>query len=139
MCCCFPFSAAFHLVFMKLILSLGTSEQLLISGPIIVLKTLRLCSDNKVLFVRPVVVAMVAFGRWHWDVSGQVFVIFILTVAAAEAALALALVVRPATRSRTSAAIAWTTTNTLVTTCLTKGPVVTRAFQKSSGFAASRH
>ena len=37
--------------------------------------------------------AMVAVGRYYYDFSGQVFVIFILTVAAAEAALALALVV----------------------------------------------
>ena len=36
--------------------------------------------------------AMVAFGRYHLDFTGQTFVIFILTVAAAEAAMALALV-----------------------------------------------
>ena len=35
--------------------------------------------------------AMIAFGNIHHDISGQVFVIFILTVAAAEAALALGL------------------------------------------------
>ena len=38
-------------------------------------------------------VAFVAIGRFLFDYSGQVMVIFILTVAAAEAALALALVV----------------------------------------------
>ncbi len=38
-------------------------------------------------------IALVAFGRYHLDLSGQTFVIFILTVAAAEAAMALALVV----------------------------------------------
>jgi len=38
-------------------------------------------------------IALVAFGRFHLDFSGQTFVIFILTVAAAEAAMALALVV----------------------------------------------
>lgn len=37
--------------------------------------------------------ALVAFGRYHLDFSGQTFVIFVLTVAAAEAAMALALVV----------------------------------------------
>lgn len=37
--------------------------------------------------------ALVAFGRYSLDMSGQTFVIFILTVAAAEAAMALALVV----------------------------------------------
>lgn len=38
-------------------------------------------------------IAMIAFGRFYLDYTGQVFVIFVLTVAAAEAALALALVV----------------------------------------------
>ncbi|HIN09049.1 MAG TPA: NADH-quinone oxidoreductase subunit NuoK [Phycisphaerales bacterium] len=38
-------------------------------------------------------IAFVAVGRYLFDYSGQVMVIFILTVAAAEAALALALVV----------------------------------------------
>lgn len=38
-------------------------------------------------------IAFVAIGRYMFDYSGQVMVIFILTVAAAEAALALALVV----------------------------------------------
>jgi NADH-quinone oxidoreductase subunit K len=38
-------------------------------------------------------IAFVAIGRYLFDYSGQVMVIFILTVAAAEAALALALVV----------------------------------------------
>ncbi|VAX39243.1 NADH-ubiquinone oxidoreductase chain K, partial [hydrothermal vent metagenome] len=37
--------------------------------------------------------ALVAFSRYHLEHTGQTFVIFVLTVAAAEAALALALVV----------------------------------------------
>lgn len=37
--------------------------------------------------------ALIAFGRFHLDFSGQTFVIFVLTIAAAEAAMALALVV----------------------------------------------
>lgn len=37
--------------------------------------------------------AMIAFGRYHLDFTGQTFVIFVLTVAAAEAAMALALIV----------------------------------------------
>jgi NADH-quinone oxidoreductase subunit K len=40
-----------------------------------------LCTE---LMFQAVIVAMVAFGRWYWDFSGQVFVIFILTVAAAD-------------------------------------------------------
>ncbi len=37
--------------------------------------------------------ALIAFSRFHLEHSGQTFVIFVLTVAAAEAAMALALVV----------------------------------------------
>lgn len=52
-------------------------------------------------------IAMIAFGRYHFDISGQVFVIFVLTVAAAEAALALALVVLLYRRKETLDAEAW--------------------------------
>jgi NADH-quinone oxidoreductase subunit K len=38
-------------------------------------------------------IALIAFSRYHLNHTGQTFVIFILTVAAAEAAMALALVV----------------------------------------------
>lgn len=64
-----------------------------------------LCTE---LMFQAVIIAMVAFGRWYWDFSGQVFVIFILTVAAAEAALALALVVLLHRRRSTLDAEAWT-------------------------------
>jgi NADH-quinone oxidoreductase subunit K len=37
--------------------------------------------------------ALIAFGRFHLNFDGQTFVIFVLTIAAAEAAMALALVV----------------------------------------------
>lgn len=37
--------------------------------------------------------ALIAFGRYWLNADGEVFVIFVLTIAAAEAALALALVV----------------------------------------------
>ncbi len=49
-----------------------------------------LCTE---LMFQGAAVAFVAIGRYLFDYSGQVMVIFILTVAAAEAALALALVV----------------------------------------------
>lgn len=38
-------------------------------------------------------IALIAFSRFYLEYTGQVFVIFVLTVAAAEAAMALALVV----------------------------------------------
>ena len=37
--------------------------------------------------------AFVAFARQHSDVSGQIFVFFVITVAAAEVAVGLALIV----------------------------------------------
>ena len=53
------------------------------------------------------VCSVIAFGRFHLNASGQVFVIFILTVAAAEAALALALVVLLYRRRETLSAEVW--------------------------------
>ncbi len=63
-----------------------------------------LCTE---LMFQAAAIAMIAFSRFHMNVSGQVFVIFILTVAAAEAALALALVVLLYRRRETLNADAW--------------------------------
>lgn len=63
-----------------------------------------LCTE---LMFQAAAIAMIAFSRFHLDVSGQVFVIFILTVAAAEAALALGLVVLLYRRRETLSADAW--------------------------------
>lgn len=63
-----------------------------------------LCTE---LMFQGAAIAMIAFGRFHMDMSGQVFVIFILTVAAAEAALALALVVLLYRRKETLNAEVW--------------------------------
>ena len=52
-------------------------------------------------------VALVAFSRFHLNHSGETFVIFVLTVAAAEAALALALVVLLFRRKETLDGSAW--------------------------------
>jgi len=49
-----------------------------------------LCTE---LMFQGAALALIAFGKMHGDLSGQVFTIFILTVAAAEAALALGLVI----------------------------------------------
>lgn len=48
-----------------------------------------LCAE---MMLQGVSVSLVAWGRWHNNWDGQVLVIFILTVAACEAAIALALV-----------------------------------------------
>lgn len=47
-----------------------------------------LCAE---MMLQGVSVSLVAWGRWHNNWDGQVLVIFILTVAACEAAIALAL------------------------------------------------
>ncbi|MFK7958996.1 MAG: NADH-quinone oxidoreductase subunit NuoK [Phycisphaerales bacterium] len=64
-----------------------------------------LCTE---LMFQAAALAFVAFGRFHHDFSGQVFVIFILTIAAAEAALALGLVVLLYRRNETLSTEAWT-------------------------------
>ncbi|MDG2020576.1 MAG: NADH-quinone oxidoreductase subunit NuoK [Phycisphaerales bacterium] len=63
-----------------------------------------LCTE---LMFQASAIAMIAFGRMHMNPEGQVFVIFILTVAAAEAALALGLVVLLYRRKPTLDAEAW--------------------------------
>lgn len=63
-----------------------------------------LCTE---LMFQAAAIAMIAFSRFNMDVSGQVFVIFILTVAAAEAALALGLVVLLYRRRETLNVEAW--------------------------------
>ncbi|MFO0963330.1 MAG: NADH-quinone oxidoreductase subunit NuoK [Phycisphaerales bacterium] len=63
-----------------------------------------LCTE---LMFQGAALAFVAFGRMWLDLSGQLFVIFILTVAAAEAALALGLVVLLFRRKETLSSEAW--------------------------------
>ena len=63
-----------------------------------------LCTE---LMLQAASIAFIAFGRMRGDTGGQVFVIFILTVAAAEAALALGLVVLLYRRRETLSAEAW--------------------------------
>ena len=63
-----------------------------------------LCTE---LMFQAVVLALVAFSRFHQNVTGQTFVIFVLTIAAAEAALALALVMLLYRHKQTLDASAW--------------------------------
>lgn len=51
--------------------------------------------------------ALIAFSRFHMNHQGETFVIFVLTIAAAEAALALALVVLLFRRKETLDAGSW--------------------------------
>ncbi len=63
-----------------------------------------LCTE---LMFQAAALALITFGKVHHNVSGEVFVIFILTVAAAEAALALGLVVLLYRRRETLDSEAW--------------------------------
>jgi len=63
-----------------------------------------LCTE---MMFQGIVLTLVAFSRYHMNFDGQVFVIFVLTIAAAEAALALGLVVLLFRRKQTLDAEAW--------------------------------
>jgi len=63
-----------------------------------------LCTE---LMFQAVGLALIAFSRFHMNHTGEVFVIFVLTIAAAEAALALALVVLLFRRRETLDASSW--------------------------------
>ena len=63
-----------------------------------------LCTE---MMFQGVAITLVAFSRFHLNDKGQTFVIFLLTIAAAEAALALGLVVLLFRRKRTLDAQAW--------------------------------
>ncbi len=65
-----------------------------------------LCTE---MMFQGIVVTLVAASRYHMNFDGQVFVIFVLTIAAAEAALALGLVVLLFRRKHTLDAEAWST------------------------------
>lgn len=63
-----------------------------------------LCTE---MMFQGVVLTLVAFSKYHGNLDGQSFVIFVLTIAAAEAALALGLVVYLFRRKHTLDAAAW--------------------------------
>ncbi len=63
-----------------------------------------LCTE---MMFQGVVVSLAAFAKFHGNVTGQTFIIFVLTIAAAEAALALGLVVYMFRRRRTLDSLAW--------------------------------
>jgi len=63
-----------------------------------------LCTE---MMFQGVVITLVAFSQFHGNFTGQTFVIFVLTIAACEAALALGLVVLLFRHKRTLDASAW--------------------------------
>jgi len=63
-----------------------------------------LCTE---MMFQGVIITLAAFSFFHGNVTGQTFIIFVLTIAAAEAALALGLVVLLFRRKRTLDAEVW--------------------------------
>ncbi|MEX0741366.1 MAG: NADH-quinone oxidoreductase subunit NuoK, partial [Phycisphaeraceae bacterium] len=63
-----------------------------------------LCTE---MMFQGIIITLIAFSRYHLNFDGQVFVIFVLTIAAAEAALALGLIVLLFRRKHTLDADAW--------------------------------
>ena len=63
-----------------------------------------LCTE---LMFQGVAINLIAFGRYHGNFAGQAFVIFVLVIAAAEASLALGLVVLLFRQKNTLDAEAW--------------------------------
>jgi NADH-quinone oxidoreductase subunit K len=63
-----------------------------------------LCTE---LMFQGVAINLIAFGYYHQNLSGQAFTIFVLVIAAAEASLALGLVVLLFRKRNTLDANAW--------------------------------
>ena len=63
-----------------------------------------LCTE---LMFQGVAINQIAFGRFHQNLHGQAFVVFVLVIAAAEASLALGLVILLYRRRNTLDADAW--------------------------------
>jgi NADH-quinone oxidoreductase subunit K len=63
-----------------------------------------LCAE---MMLQGVSVTLVGFGRYHNDWGGQMLVLFMVTVAACEAAIALALILMLARRSGSLDSAAW--------------------------------
>ena len=63
-----------------------------------------LCTE---LMFQGVTINLIAFGHYHGNLAGQSFVIFVLVIAAAEASLALGLVVLLYRQRNTLDAEAW--------------------------------
>ena len=63
-----------------------------------------LCTE---LMFQGVAINLIAFGRYHQNLAGQAFTVFVLVIAAAEASLALGLVVLLFRQKKTLDADAW--------------------------------
>ena len=76
----------FYLILAVVLFSIGTLGMLLKKNSLVMLMCLE-------LMLSAVSLTLVAFSRMHGNVDGQIFVMFIMGVAAAEIALGLAIVI----------------------------------------------
>ena len=75
-----------YLVVSAILFSIGTAGVFLRKNLITILLSIE-------IMLNAVNLTFVAFGRFHGDVDGQIITFFVMTVAAAEAAVGLAIVI----------------------------------------------
>ena len=81
-----PITTAHYVVLSALIFAVGLFGVVTRKNTVIILMSLELMLNGANL-------AFVAFGRHHGNLQGQVFTFFVIAVAAAEAAVALAILI----------------------------------------------
>jgi NADH-quinone oxidoreductase subunit K len=82
----YPVTTAHYMLLSAILLTIGAVGVLTRRNILVVLMSIE-------LILNAVNINLVAFSNYLQDVSGQVFVIFVITVAAAEAAVALGILI----------------------------------------------
>jgi NADH-quinone oxidoreductase subunit K len=82
----YPVTTAHYLLLSAILLAIGTVGVLTRRNILVILMSIE-------LILNAVNINLVAFSNYLQDVSGQVFVIFVITAAAAEAAVALGILI----------------------------------------------
>jgi NADH-quinone oxidoreductase subunit K len=76
----------YYIILSAILFSIGALGVLIRRNPLVIFMSVELMLNSANL-------VMVAFARTYADLSGQIFVFFVMTVAAAEVAVGLALIV----------------------------------------------
>jgi NADH-quinone oxidoreductase subunit K len=76
----------YYVILSAILFSIGALGVLIRRNPLVIFMSVELMLNSANL-------VMVAFARTYADLSGQIFVFFVMTVAAAEVAVGLALIV----------------------------------------------
>lgn len=77
---------SYYVILSAILFSIGALGVLIRRNPLVIFMSVELMLNSANL-------VMVAFARTYADLSGQIFVFFVMTVAAAEVAVGLALIV----------------------------------------------